>query len=187
MDIQGPSAVAPYAQKHSFVTVIDRDNQLGAHFGLTIVPNGILLDEEGKIRLLKQGFHVDNPQHTEGVLRWLRGEIQDLTFDDVYYEPPSQEDALKKELAVTKMKLAQMYQSQGQSEAALRELDGALLLDTDNFLIRKQRWYIRHPEKFSPEIDIEWQKAQLKDERAMEAAKLEGDTCGPEGCRIPGT
>ncbi|CAM3911370.1 hypothetical protein CYOC110262_27560 [Cytobacillus oceanisediminis] len=59
-------------------------------------------------------------------------------------------------------------------------------LDTDNFLIRKQRWYIRHPEKFSPAIDIEWQQKQLKEEKAKETQLKGGLECGPEGCEIQG-
>jgi Tfp pilus assembly protein PilF len=60
------------------------------------------------------------------------------------------------ELAQTKFKLGMEYSKQGKKEEALKELDEALLLDTDNFLIRKQCWYIRYPEKFSPVIDIDW-------------------------------
>ncbi|MCP8616258.1 hypothetical protein [Salirhabdus salicampi] len=79
------------------------------------------------------------------------------------------------------------YAKNGQKEKALKELDEALLLDTNNFLIRKQRWYIRYPEKFSPTIDTEWQQKQLQKERAEEEA-LKGDlVCGPDGCVIPGT
>jgi hypothetical protein len=79
------------------------------------------------------------------------------------------------------------YSKNGKKDEALKELDEALFLDTDNFLIRKQRWYIRHPEKFSPTIDVEWQQKQLEKEKAEEA-QLKGDmVCGPEGCVIPGT
>jgi hypothetical protein len=79
------------------------------------------------------------------------------------------------------------YAKNGKKEEALKELDEALLLDSDNFLIRKQRWYIRYPEKFSPIIDIEWQQKQLEKEKAEEALLINGLECGPEGCVIPGT
>ncbi|RXI96730.1 hypothetical protein DS745_20990 [Anaerobacillus alkaliphilus] len=65
---------------------------------------------------------------------------------------------------------------------ALRELDEALHYNPDIFLIRKQRWFIRYPEKFTPTIDIEWQQEQLQKEKLAEA-----DDCGTEGCKIPGT
>lgn len=79
------------------------------------------------------------------------------------------------------------YAKNGKKEEALKELDEALLLDTANFLIRKQRWYIRYPEKFTPTIDIEWQQIQLEKEKAEEALIKDNLACGPEGCVIPGT
>ncbi|MDA6963116.1 hypothetical protein OSM87_25955, partial [Escherichia coli] len=81
---------------------------------------------------------------------------------------------IEKQLSETKFKLGMEYANNGKKEEALKELDESLLLDTDNFLIRKQRWYIRYPEKFSPIIDIEWQQEQLKKEKAQEALLIEG-------------
>lgn len=184
--MQGPDAARPYAEQHSFLTVVDTENLLGTHFGFTIVPNGIFVDENGKIRLLKQGFHVNNPEHTDAIHKLIHREVETIVLEDVYYEPSNPVAALQKQLASTKLRLALMYQGQGKTEQALEELDAALLLDPENFLIRKQRWFIRHPEKFSPEIDIEWQKVQLQAEREAEALQT-GTACGPEGCVIPGT
>lgn len=79
------------------------------------------------------------------------------------------------------------YAENGKKEEALKELNEVLLLDTNNFLFRKQRWYIRYPEKFAPMTDIEWQQKPLEKGKAKEA-KLKGDlVCGQEGCIIPGT
>lgn len=184
--MQGAAVVRPYAEACTFPTVVDKENRLGAHFGFTVVPNGIFVDEQGIIRLIKQGFQVSKPEHTEAVEVLLRGEVEQVVLDDTYYEPPNPITAIQKELAATKLRLALSYQEQDKLEEALKELDEALLLDTDNFLIRKQRWYIRYPEKFSPTIDIEWQKGQLQKERDEEA-KQANLVCGPEGCVIPGT
>ncbi|WP_409254406.1 tetratricopeptide repeat protein [Bacillus sp. SCS-153A] len=110
-----------------------------------------------------------------------------MVLDDHYYSPTDASNELEQQLAQTKYKLGMEYAKNGQKEKALQELDEALMLDTDNFLIRKQRWYIRYPEKFSPTIDIAWQQTQLEREKAEEA-KQKGDMiCGPEGCVIPGT
>ncbi|WDL99634.1 thioredoxin family protein [Alicyclobacillus sp. ALC3] len=185
VDMQGAEAVRPYVEAVTFPTVVDKENRLGAHFGFTVVPNGIFIDEHGTIRLIKQGFQVTKPEHTEAVEALFRGEVEQVVLDDTYYEPPSPLTAMQKELAATKFRLALSYQEQGKLDDALKELDEALLLNTDNFLIRKQRWYIRFPEKFSP-IDIEWQKGQLQREREEEA-KQANLVCGPEGCVIPGT
>ncbi|PLR87228.1 hypothetical protein CVD23_03830 [Bacillus sp. V33-4] len=93
---------------------------------------------------------------------------------------------LEVSLAQTKFKLGLAYAGAGKHDDALKQLDDALELDPDNFLIRKQRWYIRFPEKFFPVIDIEWQQKQLERERAEEQMRSD-DVCGPDGCIIPGT
>lgn len=187
VDIQGAEVVKPYAQDQPFTTVIDSENKLASLFGFKIVPNGIFVDKEGTIRLIKQGFHVTNEEHIESIKKLLFNEVEKVELDDQYYNPSSSITDIEKQLAQTKFKLGMEYFNNGKKEEALKELDAALLLDTDNFLIRKQRWYIRYPEKFSPTIDIEWQKEQLEKEKTEEAF-LKGDmVCGPEGCVIPGT
>jgi tetratricopeptide (TPR) repeat protein len=111
----------------------------------------------------------------------IENEVETVVLDDDYYEPKGPSE-IELELSKVKFKLSLEYLKQGREDEALRELDDALRYNPDNFLIRKQRWYIRYPEKFSPNVDIEWQQEQLKKEKLAEA-----DDCGPEGCKIPGT
>lgn len=139
------------------------------------------MDSNGIIRLIKQGFSVEKEEHVQAIEQLIRNEVEKVELKDEYYSTGQERSHLEIELANTKFKLGMEYTKQGNKEAALRELDGALALDPDNFLIRKQRWYIRFPEKFSPTIDIEWQQQQLETERTEE------ENCGPEGCIIPGT
>ncbi|WP_323740406.1 thioredoxin family protein [Filobacillus milosensis] len=179
-------AAEPYTKGTYFKTVADPDNKLANYFGFSIVPNGIFVDEDGTMRLIKQGFQNSKEEHIEAVEKLIYGDTEKVELDDQYYNPPSRSDLLQKQLAQTKFRLGMEYLNQDRKNAALNELDEALLLDPDNFLIRKQRWYIRHPEKFSPTIDIEWQKEQLEKER-QEEAEQHGMVCGPEGCYIPGT
>ncbi len=186
VDIQGAEVVRPYAKDRSFTTVIDSENVFANLFGFKIVPNGIFIDKNGVIRLIKQGFHVSNQEHTEAVRQLLKGEAEKVVLDDQYYNPTPTTSNIEIQLAQTKFKLGMEYSRNGKKEEALKELDEALLFDSDNFLIRKQRWYIRHPEKFSPTIDVEWQQKQLEIEKAEEA-KRKGEDCGPDGCVIPGT
>ncbi len=184
VDIQGAEVAKPYAQDLPFTTVVDTENKLANLFGFKIVPNGIFVDKEGIIRLIKQGFQVSQANHVEALEKLVTGVVDKVELDDTYYEP--KHIALEAQLAQTKFKLGMEYSKNGKKEEALKELDEALLLDPDNFLIRKQRWYIRHPEKFSPTIDIEWQQEQLTKEKEEES-KRQGLDCGPEGCIIPGT
>ncbi len=173
--------VKPYIDKTSFRTVVDTESALSDLFGFKIVPNGIFIDEEGTIRLIKQGFKVGEDEHVQAIERLINNEVEKVELKDTYYEPKSNEHKVQMELTKTKFKLGMEYLNSGKKEEALKELDNAIRLDPDNFLIRKQRWYIRYPEKFKEPIDIEWQQAQLKKEREEEG------NCGPEGCEIPGT
>jgi hypothetical protein len=187
VDIQGVEVVKPYAADKTFTTVVDSENVLANLFGFKIVPNGIFIDKQGIIRLIKQGFSVANPEHLEAVEKLISGAVDQVVLDGEYYNPTNNVTDIEKQLSQTKFKLGMEYSKNGKKEEALKELDEALLLDTDNFLIRKQRWYIRNPEKFSPTIDIEWQQKQLEKEKAEESLLKDGLDCGPEGCVIPGT
>jgi tetratricopeptide (TPR) repeat protein len=60
----------------------------------------------------------------------------------------------------------------GKKEAAVKSLQAALKLDPKNYIIRKQIWVIRFPEKFHPEIDWAWQRVQMKKE--LDAEKKDG-------------
>jgi tetratricopeptide (TPR) repeat protein len=180
VDIQGHEIVKPYTEGLTFPTVVDKENELANYFGFNIVPNGIFIDEAGTIRMAKQGFRVTNEDHLLALENLIAEKVETAQLEDVYYEPNGK-SGLERELSNTKFQLALEFLKQGKKEEALTQLDEALRYNPDNYLIRKQRWYIRFPNKFSPEIDIEWQKEQLKNERLAE------EDCGPEGCKIPGT
>jgi tetratricopeptide (TPR) repeat protein len=187
VDIQGGEVVKPYVHETTFPTLVDTENVLANLFGFKIVPNGIFVDKDGTIRLIKQGFRVTEASHVQAVEQLIRGETEKIELEDNYYNGKDAISEVERQLSQTKFKLGMEYSKQGKKEKALKELNEALLLDPDNFLIRKQRWYLHFPEKFSPTIDIEWQQQQLEKERAEEAALKGGLDCGPEGCVIPGT
>ena len=54
----------------------------------------------------------------------------------------------------------------GRGEAAVAAWKCALALDPANFVVRKQIWAHRHPEKFWPDIDTAWQRDEMARERA---------------------
>jgi tetratricopeptide (TPR) repeat protein len=155
-------------------------------FGFNIVPNGIFIDTEGTIRMVKEGFSISKHEHVNAIEKLLGGEVDQVILNDVYYKGNLKITDLEKQFAETKYKLAMSYLHEGKRNEALKELDEAILLNPDNFLIRKQRWYIRYPDKFKNVIDIEWQQNQLELERDEEQKKRPDIKCGPEGCFIPG-
>jgi tetratricopeptide (TPR) repeat protein len=54
----------------------------------------------------------------------------------------------------------------GRGDEAIAAWKRALALDPANFVVRKQIWAHRHPEKFWPEIDAEWQREEMAREQA---------------------
>lgn len=181
VDIQGKDVVRPYTEGHTFKTWVDSSNTLGDLFQFDAIPNGVFVGSDGIIRMIKSNFSVEKDEHVQAVEKLLSGEV-----DKVEFEEKSQSDDkpnLEKQLAQTKFKLGMELMKQNKNEEALKELDEALLLVPDNFVIRKQRWYIRNPDKFTPEIDFNWQKKELQKEKEEEALN-DGD-CGPDGCKIP--
>ncbi|WP_280771859.1 tetratricopeptide repeat protein [Salipaludibacillus daqingensis] len=131
---------------------------------------------------MKQGFQVTNEDHVEAIEDLITEKVDKVMLDDIYYDPKNEDHPLEIELSITKFKLAMELMKQNNKDQALKQLDEALRYDPDNFVIRKQRWYIRYPEKFEPTIDIDWQNQQLKKEKEVEM-----NDCGPEGCKIPGS
>lgn len=183
VDGQGAEVARPYIEGTTFATVVDTNNTLVNMFGFKVVPNGIFLDEEGTIRMIKEGFSVNDSNHVKAVEQLLNKQVETVEFNDE--KTTTKPSGLELQLAQTKFKLGMEYAKQDKKEEALKELDDAILLDPDNFTIRKQRWYIRFPEKFGQEIDFDWQKAQLeKEKKAEEQQRNQGLVCGPDGCFI---
>jgi tetratricopeptide (TPR) repeat protein len=54
----------------------------------------------------------------------------------------------------------------GRGDEALAAWKRALALDPANFVVRKQIWAHRHPDRFWPTIDFEWQQAEMAREQA---------------------
>lgn len=159
----------PYLGTTTFTTVIDSDNRLANHFGFKIVPNGLFIDKNGVIRLIKQGFRVNDEQHNQAVIDLIVGNKDKVELEDQYFTSNINVSDMDSKLASKKYKLGMEYAKNGEKDSLLEELEEALQLDPNNFLIRKQLWYIRFPEKFSPTIDTDWQQEQLKKEKEEEA------------------
>lgn len=178
----GPEAARSFVEAAgvAFPTVVDEQGALSGLFGFKVVPNGILLDEEGIIRWAKfGGFSIDNADDIAVVDRFLAGD-----------EPgPSPEEAvpyvlrpLERESVTTKLHLGRMLLDGGRTAEAVAAWRDALRLDPANFTIRKQIWVAEHPEKLFPTIDFAWQLQQLAEEREREIAE---GVCGPDECPLP--
>lgn len=80
VDGQGPEVVKPFVKDTSFTTVVDENNQLVNLFQFKIVPNGIFIDEEGTIRLLQEGFKVEDPEHVKAIEQLIHKEVEKIEF-----------------------------------------------------------------------------------------------------------
>lgn len=85
------------------------------------------------------------------------------------------------ELVATQVRLGATLKALGRDHEAADEWAKALRFDPANFVLRKQIWLLRFPERFHPTIDFTWQKEQLAREHAEEEAwrrkNFEGDSC----------
>jgi len=184
-DAQGPKAAQPWVERAraTFAVAVDSENKLGALLGYTVVPTGVFVDEQGIVRHLQAGDFSVRDEHTLArVERFLAGDVDVL--EELKVESSSRLEPLEQELVDAKVSLASELLARGGRDEALEALDRALELNPDNYLIRKQRWTIRNPERFQPEIDWDWQREELAREREAERQACE-TACGPDGCPIP--
>jgi len=203
--------VRPFAQGYAFTTVVDDQAVLTRLLDADMVPNGVLLDAEGRVVFRHVGgFDVRRPD----VLAAVEGVLADLAagasapsaagpplpqrawdVETLLLETTATPEALDLWLA-----LAELHARDGVDTAALAAYDraaalapdssaahfgrgttlarlgraaeaerawvGALRRDPANFVVRKQIWAHRHPEKFWPEIDGEWQREEMGREQA---------------------
>ena len=178
----GGENARPYveAAKTTFPTAIDDSGITAVAFGFKVVPNGLLVDADGIIRYAKYGgFSIDHPEDVAAVTRFAAG-------GDPGASPPSEApyelSGLERELVATHLRLGRVLDSLGRVDEAVGEWQAALRIDPRNFVVRKQIWAARHPEKFHPAIDFAWQEVQLARERE---AELAAGICGPDGCPLP--
>jgi hypothetical protein len=196
-DAEGADAARPWheAAGASFDTVIDADNTLGRLLDYKIIPNGLFLDENGNLVGKWIGFSVDRPECIDSVEAFRSGHLEPFERNPqgpvgqpgVAPGPLTGAGALtpvERELYDTRVRFGAELLAAGKKEPAAAEWKKALLMDPDNFVLRKQVWRLQFPEKFGPQIDFEWQKERLAMDRAEEAEMLVVG-CGPEGCIIP--
>lgn len=167
-DVQGAEAARPYAEvaQADFTTAIDSANELGYLFGYKAVPNGVLVDGDGIVLYARfGGFSVHDEDSVQQLEATLQGQ-QPSGVQQPASIPIAKEDALRVRQILQQG--AQAYRSDRTQTIDLwRE---ALHLDPNNYVIRKQIWALKNPDKFYPEIDWDWQNQQLRSERQAERA-----------------
>jgi tetratricopeptide (TPR) repeat protein len=179
---QGAEAARPFVEAAgaTFPVLVDNQGILSARFGFKVVPNGLLIDEDGVVRYAKYGgFDIAHAEDVAAVERFIAGDDPGSSPEP---EVPYTLDTRDRDLVETKMKLGRALDELGRRDEAIAAWREALRLDPKNLTIRKQIWAVEYPEKFHPAIDWDWQRAQLSAETAREIA---AGQCGPDGCPVP--
>lgn len=161
MDAQGAELPRRYAQAAgaTFPVLIDMDGILSSLYGFQAIPNGWAIDADGVIRFQQVGgFDIRKPETAAALEQILVG-APSLSGGTV------SRGALR-EMPEAFQKGVRLLQ-QGHKRAAVEAWLRAAQADPGNLLIRKQIWYVLHPDRFEPEVDLAWQRAQMEREKQL--------------------
>ena len=158
MNAQGSEKARPFMEKAkgTFTCLIDEDNVLGKTLGFKAIPNGVLVDEEGRVAYQRfGGFEVRKPEIRKLVEDWLR-------TSSVTGEEATEATPLDQQVMELFNRGLELYR-QGSVGEAMALWHSAVELDPRNFIIRKQMWAVEHPERFyDGDVDFDWQREQMR-------------------------
>ena len=161
MDAGGPEVARQHARAAGarYPVLVDTEGLLATQYGFRAIPNGWIIDGDGVIRFRQVGgFDIRKPEVAETVDRVLAGGIS--LPGDATAARPSVDGAAAFQEGVRLLRA-------GRRRDALDAWMRAAEADPENLLIRKQIWYLLYPERFEPEVDSAWQKAQREREARL--------------------
>lgn len=158
----------PWAERQplNFPVLIDSENTLAQQYGFRAIPNLIVVDPQGFVRLaVAGGFSIKRPEGVAQLEAALDGARSPDGADGKPRAPLSAPASALYEAG------AALY-ARGQHEQAAAKWREALVLQPDSFIIRKQLWRALNPQRFGETLDLDWQQTQMAREQAqgMEAA-----------------
>jgi len=158
-DVAGPEAAQPWLESAgaTFSSVVDADGTLTALFGLGVVSATLLFDEDTRLVEPILRAYPDEPEHARQLEEWVAGgPVPDIP------RRLDQDVAPGSRRALAWRRMAELALAEDDIPAAASSLDEAWKLEPDNMQARKQRWALRHPERFyAGDIDREWQRSQV--------------------------
>ena len=162
VDAQGPDRPRHYADKAgvTFPIVVDAENTLAKLFNYKVVPNGVLVDEQGIVHYVKiGGFEVRQAQYAGLVKAWAAGQS---TAELVPLSPDDAARAMRHPEALQYYDQGLALYRQGRVEEAMPFWRQVVEMEPDNFVVRKQIWAVEHPDKFyEGSIETSWQREQI--------------------------
>jgi len=155
VDLRGPDKARPYheAAGAEFTTIVDEENALARVFGYNAIPNGVFIDEEGILRFQYYGgFNVKNDEMAEMVTAFA--ESGSVSPDGSKDADAPVSDHFERGLS--------LFRS-GDIDGASQIWREGIVLDPQNWNMRKQLWAIENPDKFyTGDVDYGWQKEQVE-------------------------
>ena len=161
VDAQGPRKAVPYLERAeaTFQCAVDADNLLAEAFDFKAIPNGVFVDEEGLVQYIRLGnFNIQSPEFARLAQHWADG----LPPRELTDAPPTGRDlSIKRPEALQSFRRGMDLLREGKKEEAVALWRRGMVLEPDNFVIRKQIWAVENPDRFyDGEIDTDWQGLQ---------------------------
>ena len=160
-DAQGAEVARPWVEKAggTFRSLLDQENVVGKRYGLKYVPVGILMDESGRLVKAVSSVNIGDEAFRAELTQWVAEdrvpEVWQENGQALREMTPSEAEA------DARFQLAVVLLKSEKKEQAIQELQAAMLLDPENWLIRKQLWAIETPEAFyKGDVDYTWQAEQ---------------------------
>ena len=158
VDLQGPDKPRPYHEESGaeFTTVVDEENALARIFGYRAIPNGILVDEQGRLQFQQYGGFDIKKEEIKGLVSAFASDGQISGTVAAETNGPVS-DHFERGLA--------KYHGGNLQEAAAIWREG-ITLDPENWNMRKQLWAVENPDKFyDGKVDYTWQREQVEQGR----------------------
>ena len=129
------------------------------------VPVGILIDADGRLARPVSMVNIDDPSFRRELEDWVSTGTCPQTWLEGTETGTTATLSSRELQSDTSFQKAVSRLEDGDTESALEELNRAVALDPENWLIRKQVWALENPGAFyDGEVDYDWQKARIKAE-----------------------
>lgn len=158
VDVQGPQIVRPWteAAAATFTTLVDSEARLTDRLGVTAVPF-VLAFEDRRLSQSATRINVLDDAQADAVRDWAAGSVHRIDLPAMSDRRESRNTVL----ASAWLTVARFALHEERLDDAAAALARGFALDPENWLIRKQRWALREPERFyAGDVDLDWQKEQ---------------------------
>lgn len=166
-DAQGAEVARPWVEKAggTYRALLDQYNFIGKAYNLKYVPVGIAVGEEGRLVMPVGSVNIQDAGFRAELEEWARGAAVPERWAGMEGGGAPRALTPDEKEADARFQLAIALLAQDKKQEAITELEEAVRLDPQNWLIRKQLWAIDEPEAFyAGDVDYTWQEARQKTE-----------------------